>query len=190
MMKSICLPGALASALLLGACAGTPHHAPAQQQVPSIRNPLIASNYQAAEVLIKQLNAQTTSIQSLIVTTIVNIDELSTSSTFGRLSSEQIAAHFAQTGYSIVEMKLRDFVYMQQNQGELMLTREIQEVAKKHNAQAIVAGTYALGSDRVFVNLKVIQPNTNLVLAVHDYSFPLDNDLRTMTRGPQKSTYK
>ena len=80
-------------------------------------------------------------------------------------------------------MKFRDLVYMKQDQGELLLTREIKDVAQSHNAQAVIVGTYALSRNTIFVNLKVIQPNTNIVIAVHDYTFPLDPSMSSMARS-------
>jgi TolB-like protein len=83
----------------------------------------------------------------------------------------------------MVEMKFRENVYMKRNEGELLLTREITAIAKQHNAQAVIVGTYAIASDVVFINLKVVQPNSNLVLAAHDYALPLDSNLRAMLSG-------
>lgn len=144
-------------------------------------NDFITSNYKATDALIHQLDNKVNPEQPMIIATIVNIDELNQSSTFGRLVSEQVSARFTQKKYSMIEMKFRNFVYMKQNQGELLLTREIKDVAKTHNAQAVVVGTYALSHNSIFVNLKVIQPNTNVILAVHDYSFPWDKNLNSLT---------
>jgi len=145
-------------------------------------NAFIATNYKAADALITQVNEKLNKSQSMIIATLVNIDDLNNSSTFGRLVSEQVSAKFTQTGYNMVEMKFRDFVYMKQDQGELLLTREIKDVAKNHNAQAVIVGTYALSGEDIFVNLKVIQPNTNIVIGVHDYTFALDGNLKSMAR--------
>ena len=92
-------------------------------------------------------------------------------------------ARFTLAGHRMIEMKFRSNVYMARDQGELMLTREIRDIASSHNAQAVIVGTYAQSSDLVFVNLKVIQPETNVVLAVHDYALPLDNMTRSMLRA-------
>lgn len=146
-------------------------------------NSFIAANYKATDTLTAQLKGKINPAQPLIVATIVNIDDLNSSSTFGRLASEQVSARFTQTGYSMIEMKFRDFVYMKQDQGELLLTREIKDVAKTHNAQAVIVGTYALSGDTVFVNLKVIQPSTNIVLAVHDYDFDMNANLKLITKS-------
>ena len=63
------------------------------------------------------------------------------------------------------------------------LTREIKDLAKSHDAQAVIVGTYGQSDNFVFVNLKVIQPATNVVLAVHDYVLPLDSSIRALVRG-------
>ncbi len=83
----------------------------------------------------------------------------------------------------MIEMKFRNNVYMARDQGEMMLTRELRDIASSHHAQAVIVGTYAQSSEMVFVNLKVIQPETNFVLAAHDYVLPLD----TMTSSMLKS---
>lgn len=172
----------LAIALATSACTNTPLTNKNGVSYIAPSSPFIATNYKATNGLIDQLTNKLNPAQPMIIATIVNIDDLNNSSTFGRLVSEQVSARFSQAGYSMVEMKFRDFVYMKQDQGELLLTREIKDVAKNHNAQAVVVGTYALSNEDVFVNLKVIQPSTNIVLAVHDYTFPMDANLKIMTK--------
>lgn len=176
---------AIATTIVLTACVGDPTavaNKPEPTYVSTARNPFIATNYKATDALIAQLGNRLNPAQPMIIATIVNIDDLASSSTFGRLVSEQVSARFSQASYSMIEMKFRDYVYMKQDQGELLLTREIKDVAKNYNAQAVIVGTYALSGDSIFVNLKVIQPSTNVVLAVHDYLFPMDTNLKSMTK--------
>jgi hypothetical protein len=54
------------------------------------------------------------------------------------------------------------------------------EVALAHHAQAIVVGSYAGSSELVFVNIKVIQPNTNYMLAGYDFVLRKDGIMRSM----------
>ncbi|MET0265211.1 MAG: FlgO family outer membrane protein [Duganella sp.] len=143
-------------------------------------NQFIDANYRAADALVRQLAGKLTTDKPLIVATVVNIDELEQTTTLGRLVSEQLSTRLAQGGLSMVEMKLRNNVYLKRNQGELMLTREINEVATAHNAQAIVVGSYAETSDMVFINVKIIQPNTNFVLAGQDYVLAKEAIVRSM----------
>ena len=80
-------------------------------------------------------------------------------------------------------MKFGNAVYVKRDQGELMLTREINNLAKSYDAQAVVVGTYGESNDFLYVNLKIIQPTTNVVLAVHDYVMPLDNTVKSLMRS-------
>ena len=78
----------------------------------------------------------------------------------------------------MIEMKLRSGIYVRRTEGELILTREIAELARQQRAQAILLGTYALGENAVFVNLKVVHPVTNVVLAASDYALPMNREIR------------
>lgn len=145
-------------------------------------SPLISANYRAADMLLAQTRKTLSAEQPLLMATVVSIDALEKSSTLGRLISEQVAGRFTQAGYRMVEMKFGNAIYMKRDQGALMLTREIDNLAKTHDAQAVIVGTYGESNDFVFVNLKVIQPTTNVVLAVHDYVMPLDASMRSLLR--------
>lgn len=165
--------------LLLAACSSeVPKEETNYATVAS--NQFIAANYKAADTLLSQLSGRLLADKPMIMATVVNIDSLDQTSTLGRLVSEQISTRLSQGGLKMVEMKLRNNVYLKRNQGELMLTREIGEVAQNHNAQAVVVGSYAETSDMVFINIKVVQPNNNYVLASHDYVLAKEGIVRSM----------
>lgn len=142
----------------------------------------IQANYLAAESLQRQLRSDL-GRATLLTATLVNIDALGSSSTLGRLVSEQVSARFTQGGFRMVEMKFQNSVYMARDQGELMLTREVHELAKDYDAQAVIVGSYGESKDYVLINLKVVEPRTNHVLAVYDYSLPIDENVRQMLRN-------
>ncbi|MQA18026.1 FlgO family outer membrane protein [Rugamonas rivuli] len=177
--KPLARAALLALPLLLGACSSTPTKDEGNYSTIS-SNQFIDANYKAADSLMHQLSGKLMADKPLIMATIVNIDALEQTTTLGRLVSEQLSTRLAQGGLSMLEMKLRNSVYLKRNQGELMLTREIGEVATAHNAQAIVVGSYAETSDMVFINIKVIQPNTNFVLAGQDYVLAKEAIVRSM----------
>ncbi|QGZ38308.1 hypothetical protein IP92_01384 [Pseudoduganella flava] len=164
---------------LLGGCASTAPKEEANYATVS-SNQFVEANYKAANVLLAQLNGKLAADKPLIMATVVNIDALDQTSTLGRLISEQISTRMAQGGLKMLEMKLRSSVYMKRNQGELMLTRELGEVAQNHDAQAVVVGSYAETSDMVFINVKVVQPQKNYVLAAHDYVLQKEGIVRSM----------
>lgn len=145
----------------------------------SVKFDMTASNYLAAQKLL--VDAKLPVGTTVIMATVVNIDEIEKSSTFGRLISEHVASYFAQNGMSIVEMKFRENVYMKQHEGELMLTREIGKIARNHSAEAVIVGTYALADTAAYITLKMIDPSTNRVISASDYTLPLNYDILEMT---------
>lgn len=171
------------AAVALVGCSSTPAQKPEPTWEQAASNPLIPANYKAADALMAQVRTSLGKSQPLIIATVVNIDNLEQSSTLGRLVSEQVAARFTQAGYRLVEMKFRNNVYVKRSQGELMLTREINELAQSHDAQAVIVGTYGQSDDSVFINLKIIQPASNIVLAVQDYALPLDSSIKALLRN-------
>lgn len=167
--------------LTLGACSSSRLQSYTPISYSSVaQSELIAANYKAADALMAQAGGQLASQHPIIVATLVNINALEASSPLGRLVSEQLGARFAQQGYKVIELKIRQKLYMKRNEGELMLTREIRDIAQQHDAQALVIGTYTEGADRVFINLKLTQVETNIALAAVDYALPLDMNIRTL----------
>lgn len=160
--------------LLLSACSQEPSWFDVQS------DQFIETNYRNADSLIAQTKNALSTKQPLIMTTIVSIDKLERSSTLGRLISEQVSGRLTQRGYSMSEVKLRSNLYVNKDQGELMLTREIKELAANYDAQAVVVGTYAISQQLVFVNLKIIQPMSNSIIASVDYALPLDGNMRAL----------
>lgn len=131
---------------------------------------LLEQNYAAADQLLTQFEGRLDRSLPILVTTIVDIDDLYASSTLGRISSEQIAARFTAAGYKVIEMKFGDSIYMKRNQGELVLTREIIHVAKQNDAQAVVVGSYGVSQLQVFFNAKLVKPDDeNAVLGSVNY---------------------
>ena len=94
--------------------------------------------------------------------------------------SESVSARFTQSHYRMVEMKFQNSVYMKRSEGELMLTRQIRDIAHAHQAQAVVVGTYSRANSTVFINLKVVKPESNIVIGAQDYSLRINRDVCMM----------
>ncbi|MCL2020669.1 MAG: FlgO family outer membrane protein [Betaproteobacteria bacterium] len=141
---------------------------------------LILTSYRAADTLLAQAEGRLSPQHPIIVATLVNINALEESSPLGRLIAEQLGARLAQQGFRVVELKVRQKLYMKRDEGELMLTREIADIAQQHEAQALLIGTYAESVDRVFINLKLTQIESNIALAAVDYALPLDMNIRAL----------
>lgn len=137
---------------------------------------LIETNHRAVDALLA--NAPLDAQHPVMVATLVHVDRLSESSRLGRIFSEQIAGRMVQRGVRVVELKLRDSVALQRDQGELLLSREVREVSRSHDAQAVLVGTYAVSVRSVYVSLKLVHPVGNVVVAAVDYTLPMSDNVR------------
>ena len=136
---------------------------------------LIEANHRAVDALLA--NAPLDAQHPVMVATLVQVDRLGESSRLGRIFSEQIAGRMVQRGVRVVELKLRDSVALQRDQGELLLSRE---VSQSHDAQAVVVGTYAASASALYISLKLVTPVGNTVVAAHNYAVPMDENVRVL----------
>lgn len=162
--------------VLASGCASGPTYEAAEN------SRLIRANYSAVESLMDSSRYRLDKSLPIVVATLVNVDALTESSRFGRALSEQIGSRFTKLGYSVVELKLRENVFVKQGEGEFLLSREVKDISRNHQAQAVVVGTYAEGRDYVYVHLKLIGIHDNLVMAAHDYVLPLDSNVRALLK--------
>ena len=165
--------------VLLSACA--------YNEVPGEGGYLITASYRATDALIAVGKPHLDPGKPIIVATIVDIDDLERSSTLGRHVSEAVSARFTQHQYQMIEMKFQNSVYMKRDEGELMLTRQVRDIANAHRAQAVIVGTYSRASTTVLVNLKVVLPESNIVIAAHDYPLPMTRDVCTLLTRDARS---
>ena len=133
-MRPLIYAALAASSLLLSACESVPKTgvSPEPTYEQAQHNAFNAANYGAVAELLKRYPAAPATASNFsnsggnapfIVATLVNIDQLEQSSTLGRLISEQVASRMTQMGYGVLELKVRNGIYMKRNEGELLLTR-------------------------------------------------------------------
>jgi len=148
-------------------------------------DPFIRTNYKATDGMVDSIKAGGHAFPAqavLMVATLVNIDTLTESSRLGRTISEHVQARLTQRGYSVIELKLRGQLFIKKDQGELLLSREVEELRRSHQAEAVVVGTYSVAKDFAYVNLKMIDPDGRAIGA-QDYTLPLDRNVRALLKS-------
>jgi TolB-like protein len=145
---------------------------------------LIDVNYQAIDALVSRARPLLSPDVPVIVATIVNINALENTSTLGRVISEHILGRLSQAGYGVIELKVRDQVYLKRHEGEFVLTREVRDLARNHNVQAMVVGTYAEAFDRIFVSIKIVEVDGSRILGAVDYVINKDSVVRSLLGKP------
>ena len=149
---------------------------------------LVKLTNEAADDLGRQLLANRevpiTKRDHIIVTTIADVDRLEASSSLGRITSDQIASRLAQLGFNVKEVKVRGNLFVEQERGEyktagspfsgeFVLSRNLEIIAKEHEAVAVIAGTYAPGATHSVVSIRAIDLASKRIIAGHDYAVPV-----------------
>ncbi|NVF13672.1 FlgO family outer membrane protein [Vreelandella maris] len=165
--------------LLLAGCStlGNANNPPAEPE-PDLSELVHA----AAEQMIAS-NPELTRYSPMIAATFVSIDNLSQSSTLGRISSEIMASALSRQGMEVREVKMRDSMFIEESVGELILSRQVQRLSAQHNARSILMGTYAQGQDYVYVSARVVRAGDAMVLGSADFRLPLNNNTRSLLEG-------
>lgn len=138
------------------------------------------ANHRATEQLLERLQMPLEAGLPLLVATLVNIDSLTQSSRFGRLVSEQVATRLTQLGHHVVEMKLRQSVYIREGTGELLLSRDVRDLSRNYRAQVVVVGNYAVAAGYIYLTLKAVQVTDNRVLSAVNYMLPLSDNNKAL----------
>ncbi|WP_142803818.1 FlgO family outer membrane protein [Tepidiphilus sp. J10] len=164
-------------ALALSACA-TETLPPLPKADPAV---IINKAYETADTLIDQLPPDLRA-GPVLFATFVDVDALDRSTTLGRTLTEQVANRFVQRGFVVTELKLRTAVFVKRDTGELMLAREVDQIARDHDARLVVVGTYAPAKEAVYLSVKAINPGTGQVLAAQDTIVPMDSNVKSLLR--------
>lgn len=147
---------------------------------------LVKASYRATDALLKSAKEmELYPNKPILVASFVDIDDVQHSSTLGRTLAEQMGSKFTQNGYKVIELKLRsNSVFVRgskdSDEGEFMLSRELQDLSFQHDAHAVLVGTYGKGPEVVYVTAKLIRTRDSVILGSYDFSLPVGKNTRKM----------
>jgi len=172
---------ALVSALFAAGCA---QKAPQLRVEPTYQEaanaPLLQNSREAVGRLVAGLDVAATGPGPVLVATVVNVNDLSRSAPLGRTLSEQYANNMAAIGFDVKEIKLRGNVFVKEGAGELLLSREIKDIARNHNASMVLVGTYSPAANFTYVSMKLVRTEDSRIIRGHDYALPNDRDVQRL----------
>lgn len=117
------------------------------------------------------------------VTTFVNVDDLYSSSTFGRMVGEQLMSELAMKGFDVIELRHSDVLQFLDRGGEFALSRDAGMVRPDRNLAGVVVGTYVASPERVYVNARLIDPSSSVVLSAASVEMSKTPELAKLLRG-------
>ncbi len=119
----------------------------------------------------------------LAIATFVNLDRLYNSSTFGRILGEQLISELSMKGYDVIELRLADSMHVMNDEGEFGLSRDIRTLRQMQSITGIIVGTYAVSPDRVYVNTRLIDPASAMVVSAGSVEMPVTTEITRLLRN-------
>jgi hypothetical protein len=187
---------ALAAVALIGGCGGRIVDAPPQlaqaPTCPAYATPTLryATSEAAAlaELTYLAIDKITFCSQDIVsgrvpitVSSITNAQHLDRSSTFGNMVADFARARLAENHMYVSEPRLRHDLLMRPDEGEMFLSRDPSKLTVPHPLYAaVLTGTYGVGADHVFVNLKLIRADNAQLLNAADFVVPRYGDVDSL----------
>ena len=192
MMMRLTSIAALVSATVLAGC--STYGEPAQP-VTTVRNEptyqaadannFLASSQDAVNKLTANVSPQSVGTGPVLVATMVNVNNTTSSAPLGRTLSEIYANQMAARGFHVKEVKLRSDLYVREGTGELMLSREMREIARSQNASMVVVGTFSPAANFTYVSMKLVRTEDSRIISGYDYALPNDRDVSRLLAAPR-----
>ena len=113
--------------------------------------------------------------RSVIVSTFVDQDRLYRANSFGRYLVENLMDELNRRGFAVIETRAARELLVQPNIGEMALTRDVEEMMNKYEADAIVLGTYKKSGNILSVNTRMIVSDNQEVISVASMQIEVDD---------------
>jgi TolB-like protein len=181
----------LAACTFLGLCISVSTPALSERLLPGVSQPQHVRGFQGigysiADALEHNLGQRVNKSKPILFTSFVDLDDLQMSSTFGRLLGEQVASRMAQHGYRVVELKLRrDSLIISEGAGEIVLSRNLENIRNNHDAQAVIVGTYTVVDESVIVTARLLSAVDGAMLSTHDLTLGLSPLIHSLVHKNQ-----
>lgn len=117
------------------------------------------------------------------VTTFVNLDDLYNTSTFGRVMGEMVMSELAMRGFDVLELRHSDALQFLVSDGEFALSRDVSAVRRQRDLGGVVVGTYVSSPDRVYVNARLLDPSSSMVLSAGSVEMDKSKEIARLLRG-------
>ncbi len=115
-------------------------------------------------------------MKSLVVTTFVDMDDLSQTSRFGRYASERLVHEMHRAGYRVFEIRQSKNIEILEEKGEFHITRKSAELLNRYRSDAVIVGTYTCVNGELTLHARMLERDTSRVVSVAALSFHMNED--------------
>lgn len=147
---------------------------------------LLSTSLYAGDALHANILGRVPGKAGMLVASLVQMGDLSKTSTFGRLVARQVASRLAEYGYAVRESGMRASMAVKQGEGEFLLSRDLDKLAQREiGAQYALTGFYERTESEVFVSVRVVRLANGAVMGGYEYSLPMTGAVRRLFESPQ-----
>ena len=119
----------------------------------------------------------------ILVTSFSNLDNLSETTSFGRLLAEQLMHELVVRGWQVVDLRMTKSVIVNQS-GEFSLSRDLGRIRESFPAGNVLVGTYMRTTDGVLVSARIIDVATGHVKTTAQTRAPRDRFVNNLVTVP------
>lgn len=131
-----------------------------------------SEGFKQLDLVIKSLSEQlltnkivTTENKKIVLTSIVKLDSLKDTSTFGRTLSESLINDLHSNKLLIVDLRANKDLSIN-SKGEYFLSRDVKQISEKYGDVNVLVGTYSkFEYDNVVINIRILNSITGDVLS-------------------------
>ncbi len=116
----------------------------------------------------------------LAICSFVELKKLTRTSSFGRYLAEQLMTEFQQLGFPVNEIRKTNEILIQEQRGEYGLSRDPESIRQRIDSGTLLTGTYTLTDHHVFVNARIIDAKTGVLLSSASTRLPRTNLVNTL----------
>ncbi len=128
--------------------------------------------------LLEARQRQLRSTITIMTTVPVNLNNLQLSNALARQISEEMSRWFVTAGYRVKEIRKGKELRFQEKTGEMLLTRDREELARKTATSiAVLTGTYVITPEQVRYSMRLLHTPSNDVLAMGTATVPITPDV-------------
>jgi len=113
---------------------------------------------------------------TVLMTTIVPVDDLGLATRFGRLCTEQLITELDLQGFKVIEARKTGSYLMRDKQGEFSLSRDPRWLAEEFSADVVVVGVYTKSGNQTLINVRMLSASDARVLAATSAMMNLAGD--------------
>lgn len=183
-MKPFVLLSILAGAVLAGCAPSAPVRVEPTYQ-DAAASAFLQTNREAVVRLTEGFDLGALGDGPVLVATVVNVNDMGRAAPLGRTLSEQYASLMTMAGFNVKEVKLRGDLFIREGTGQLLLSREIKDIARSHNASLVLVGTYSAAANLTYVSIKLVRTEDSRIVRGYDYALPNDRDVQRLLQVPR-----